>query len=201
MPGPQFNQAMPPRNWFSRHSQQLVLAAIVILIGLGGFFFYRSYQQRTDLLRPVLDNIKLTTGLPAALAPQDSPAPAVFQKADTVSPAAVSSAKPVNRESDNITVAATKGQGATHLARQALKTLLKEKPELASALNAEQRIYIEDYLRKHVTGLPDTLQVGDQITFSDALLNDAIDRAQQLSPDEIKNLGQYVPLVPSLMTS
>ena len=221
MPGPQFNQNKNS-SWFNRHSQKLVLGIIVVLIAVGAFSFYKSYQNRKTLLETALQNVSPSPVLvsptpsgapsvkisatPALKIPKEtatgSPKPQIIEKR----PAEVLSGAPsrvlssfipeVNAENGQFTVKAAQGNGATHLARYALKEYLKDK-ELKNELGAEQKIFIEDYLRKHVV-YPPTLHPGNQLVFSENLIKEAIQKAQALSPAQIQNLSQYVPLVPSI---
>lgn len=185
MPGPQFNNGQNGDSWFYRHSRKIVFTATIVLLLIGASYFYRSYQTRTALLKPTLEQLTTAT-----------PSPSVNESVKN----ALSSAPVAEKSSDKIIVTAAKGNGQTHLARQALKEYLKDKPELAQKLGAEHRIYIEDYLRKHLTEPKKTLHAGDQLSFSDKDIQNAIDAALALNDNQIKNLGQYVPLVPSLMT-
>jgi len=86
------------------------------------------------------------------------------------------------------------GEGITHLARKALKSYLVEK-ETDLELTAEHKIYIEDYLQKK-TG-DRWLNLGEKVTFSEELIAEAINMAQQLTPEQLENLQQYSALVPS----
>ncbi|MBI4099184.1 hypothetical protein HY442_01485, partial [Candidatus Parcubacteria bacterium] len=94
-----------------------------------------------------------------------------------------------------IAVAASRGEGVTHLARRALKSYLASN-SADFELKAEHKIYIEDYLMKKVGAK--ALQIGEERTFSTDLVREALSRAKDLSPKQVENLSQYVPLVPSL---
>lgn len=85
---------------------------------------------------------------------------------------------------------AAKSEGVTHLARRAIKEYLGNTQE---NLNAEQKIYAEDYLRKQ-TGKK-VLEVGEKIEFSTDLIKQSIEKAKGLNEGQIKNLSKYVPLV------
>jgi len=85
-------------------------------------------------------------------------------------------------------IEAKRGQGITHLARSALSEYLSVSP--VSNLNAERKVYIEDYLQNK-TG-DRFLEVGEEIGFSIDDIEKAIFKAQQLKPEEIKNLSKYV---------
>lgn len=195
MPGPNFIEGPKESNWLKRNSQKIVLTLIVILLATGAYYLYKNYQERTALLRPTIEGNEQMSPLPSAspLQPTVS-SPAKTETVKTPIPVA----KPeIKVENSNIIATAQKGNGATHLARQALKEYLKDKSDLAGQLKAEQKIYIEDYLQKHTTH-PDILKVGNQITFSQDLIKEAVASAQKLSDKQINNLHKYVLLAPSL---
>lgn len=199
MPGPQFNgdmQDLTEGSWLKRHAQKIVLSLIVVLIGVGGYYFYKSYQDRQELLRPALEG---TEGL--AELPGPSPSPTVETETPQVLGAAMTKVETpeVKKQSSQLVAKAARGNGATHLARQALKEYLGDKTDLANQLKAEHKIYIEDYLQKHVEH-PKILHIGDELTFSDDLMKEAIGLAQKLTDSQINNLHKYVLLVPSLQT-
>lgn len=191
MPGPQFGDESPVGSWLKNNWRSLAAVLILALLATGAAYFYNSYQGRVALLTPALEDITA------------SPSPAISSPVAGDSNNAVKGAisPEASRNGADIIVTAAKGNGTTHLSRQALREYLKDKPELAQKLSAEQRIYIEDYLRKHITGEPKTLHIGDQISFSDDTIKIATDLALNLTDSQIKNLSQYVPLVPSLMTN
>ncbi len=191
MPGPSFNQETQEKNWFRRHSQQIVLSLIVVLLAVGGYYFYRNYQERRAMLQPIIEQ---TNPSPSDSSLAANPAASPNVKGSTT---VVAATPEVQKVDANFVATAARGNGATHLARQSLKEFLKDKPDVAGQLKAEQKIYIEDYLQKHVSH-PGTLKVGDKITFSQDQINDAISQAQKLTDKQINNLHKYVLLVPSL---
>ena len=85
------------------------------------------------------------------------------------------------------------GDGITHLARRALKDYLSREN---IKLSAEQKIYIEDYMQNE-TGTR-SLGLGETVSFSRALVENAISQAQLLTDSQLQNLEQYSRLVPSL---
>lgn len=90
---------------------------------------------------------------------------------------------------------AQKGQGITHLARQALTEYLENiKPNVR--LSKEQKIYIEDYL-KDKTGKKRVL-VGQAIAFEKDKITKAIDISGHLSLKQLARLKKYAARVPSL---
>jgi len=192
MPGPQFG-GNGNSSWLKQNSRKITYALIILLLATGAFYFYRSYQNRTALLEPALK------GITASPTPSASPS-ASPQTNDENVKGAQSPVPQITQAGQDIIATAVKGNGATHLARQALKEYLKDKPELAQKLKPEHRIFIEDYLQKHLPDQAKTLRVGDRITFSANDFQAAIDKALTLNDNQLKNLNKYVPLVPSLMT-
>ena len=231
MPGPQFGQDEQNGGWFRRNSQKVIISLIVALLGLSGFYLYKNYQQRQDLLRPTIENLSESPAPSSAPTANDtaaitnspsntpSAAPPPSQKNSDIKPSApivknpspafetspaaknttptVTVAPEVTIAGSQFTAKAQKGNGATHLSRQVLKEYLKDKKDQNDALKPEQKIYIEDYLRKHVSA-PRALKIGDEISFDETQIKDAISQAQKLTDAQIQNLHQYVLLVPSL---
>src|SRR3989344_6961906 len=193
MPGPDFG-GNKSSGWIKNNYHRIVSLLIIALIIAGALYFYRSYQPRPALLEPTLNQI---------IASQSGPTPTPTStgriKTNDEVKSVISNLTPkIEKSNDRIVTTAAKGNGATHLARQALKEYLKDKPELAKKLGPEQRIYIEDYLRKNLDNQSKTLHAGDQLTFPNNNIQSAIDKALTLNYSQIKNLGQYVSLVPSL---
>lgn len=87
------------------------------------------------------------------------------------------------------------GEGVTHLARKALDNYLKEKG-VSFNLTPEHKVYIEDYI-KDKTG-EKWLTVGETLSFSESLIAEAIQAAENLTPEQLKNLEQYSALIPNL---
>lgn len=207
MPGPQFEKLDYKKPWWKLHSQKIIYGVIITLLVIGGFSLYRSYQNKKTLLSSALqDIIRSSSPTPTGqnLAVGDdltvqndelTGRPATTQAVATSE--TIQAAPTVEKQNSGLTVKAEKGNGVTHLARQALKEYLTDKPELQNQLKAEHKIYIEDYLRKH-SETPKTLHPGDEITFSNQLIDEAIAQAQTLNQNQINNLHQYALLVPSL---
>ena len=88
---------------------------------------------------------------------------------------------------NSIVETATRGQGAIHLARQALATFLNDR---SIQLSNEQRVYAEMQMAS-LTGDPD-LKPGDTISFRLSDIANAINSARQLSQDQLKQLEAFV---------
>ena len=85
------------------------------------------------------------------------------------------------------------GQGVTHLARHALKGYLSEYRD--TILSTEQKIYIEDYLRRRTDQI--SLHPGQTIYFNTKDIANAVANAKKLKSWQIANLTQYVKRVKS----
>lgn len=107
---------------------------------------------------------------------------------------AENNASTVTVSSEKITVATTKGDGMTHLARKALKQYLENNPD--SQLTKEHKIFVEDYMRKKVPY--SSLQIGDSKDFSINLIQEAINASKKLTDNQLNNLKKYSSRVSNL---
>lgn len=85
------------------------------------------------------------------------------------------------------------GEGLTHLARRALDSYLRDSGQ---SISNAQRIYAEDYIQLRVPiGGMRWLEVGQEVEISKSLIEEAVERAGQLTPVELDNLDYYASLV------
>ena len=98
--------------------------------------------------------------------------------------------EPVVVENDVYTQRAQKGEGLTHLARQALTSHM-EREDLD--LTDEHRIFIEDYVQEQLQTErgTDLVEEEDEVEISEELLDEAVEEANDLTPEELQNLQQY----------
>ena len=101
---------------------------------------------------------------------------------------------PVSEEKNYLEIAQN-GEGITHLARRVLKEYLQGKPQ-DFEITPEHKIYLEDYLAKSMGDR--WLNLGEEVEFSETLIKEAIEKAKDLTPDQLQNLTQFSQLVPSL---
>jgi len=90
---------------------------------------------------------------------------------------------------------ANSGDGLTTLARQATKQYLEKNP--VDGLTKEHKIYIEDYLRRHINHST-IVRSGEQVSFSKDLIKDAIGASKNLNEQQLKNLQKYSARVSGL---
>jgi hypothetical protein len=120
-------------------------------------------------------------------APQSEPAKET-NKETTVT--AAQNTNSVTTEGENYKVAAVRGEGLTHLARKALNKYLEENKD--DQLTALHKIYIEDYLRKQITGAGKTgVKVGQEEAFSKSSIEQAVAASKKLSQKSLDNLKKY----------
>ncbi|HAT73779.1 MAG: hypothetical protein US30_C0004G0123 [Candidatus Moranbacteria bacterium GW2011_GWF2_36_839] len=173
------------KEWLEDNMRIIVSILIVILIA-GGIY---SYSKRTE--SPQVDE-------PTVAVDEENNS---TTKQETVNDSTVSQEKETSsvatsQETENSLIeTAAKGDSQTKLARRALADFLEKNPD--SALTAEHKIYIEDYLRKN-SGHKGRVSVGTSIEFSKDLIKDAISKSKNLNENQLKNLHKYAVRVPSL---
>lgn len=92
-------------------------------------------------------------------------------------------------DGDVITVSAQRGDGITHLARQALKEYLEKE---GKTLSAEQKVYAEDYTQNKTGN--ELLEIDQKLSFAKDLLKEAVEKAESLSSLQIENLKKYTAI-------
>lgn len=83
---------------------------------------------------------------------------------------------------------AEKGNGTTHLARRALAHYLEKNVD--STLTPEQKVYIEDYLRKNIV-YSGTVTTETSLEFSKTLISQGIEKSKMLNERQLQNLKKY----------
>ena len=165
----------------------LIALGIIVVVGIG-FLLGRNWKIPT----------KFFEKLPAAL-PHPSPTQEISQPEEKLKLEEIlvteTQAPQSRKEGNKYIEVAGKGEGLTHLARRALKAYLREH-SVNFELKPEHKIYIEDYLALKIGYR--WLKLGEEVGFSEELIQEALNKAQNLTPAQIQNLSQFVPLVPSL---
>lgn len=181
-------------SWVKNHSRAITsLVIIAVIVGVGIYAYNKPNVE---------ESTTATTEQPAEevkVAEESKPVIEIAQPnessattATSVAPVAIE--RTVETKGEEIVVTAGKGDGITHLARQALKEYMKA--DSGVALNAEQKIYVEDYLKdRNVSG---RLAMGDSKNFSRESIKQAIDAAKNLNERQIQNLSKYTKMVSEL---
>lgn len=174
-----------------RNSPRTVSTIIVILIIAGAIFAFSDRKQTGVTPSP-----ESTTEAPlqsASATPTASTEAGKDGKAVVTKATPVPTPLPVAKETAEVyTEVATKGQSITVLARIATKRYM-DANEAYKGLNNEQRIYVEDYLKKNVVRKP--VKVGGEVTFSKDLIKKGIEASQKLTDAQQKNLQKYAQRV------
>ncbi|MDD5589611.1 MAG: hypothetical protein PHQ47_00340 [Candidatus Portnoybacteria bacterium] len=192
MPGPKFDETgwwAKIKNFLKQNSQSIALLVIGVAIITGGIYLYSNYQKSNLALNP--EEVALEEEQQGIVKPEQIN---IGENRENQSPA--EKGQVTTNGSSGITVKAGKGAGVTHLGRAALKQYLVSNSDMAKGLTSEHKIYIEDYLKDKTSSAP--LAIGQEMTFSNDLIKQAIDSSNDLTQKQLDNLHKYTLLVPSL---
>jgi len=192
MSGPQFgskdifNKKNKIREWINEYSSSVILPIIALAILAGGIYLYASQNNEQSNLFPE-DNLANIGGQLSS----DPEEGLITSSNEEDTKKTIENIIPQGRkEGSSIVEKATKGDGVTNLARRALKDYTKENPQ---EMTNEHKIFIEDYIKDKTGSKP--LEVGEEITFSEDLIKEAINASLELTPGQLSNLEQYSALV------
>ncbi|MFH0907106.1 MAG: hypothetical protein ABIC36_00385 [bacterium] len=180
------------KGWMSRYGSSIILPIIALLILAGGIYLYAT--QRQEIISPMpeenLSDIQDGLGLlNEDIIPDNNNIIDITEPTDNQDP--IISIAPNTQVKDGVIIEkAAKGEGTTHLARRALKNYLERNPE---NLTNEHKVYIEDYLKDQIGSK--SLEVNDEISFSEDLIQEAINASLQLNTEQLKVIEQYSALV------
>ncbi|MBU0670628.1 hypothetical protein KKF29_00555 [Patescibacteria group bacterium] len=178
---------------------RIIISVIIVIAIAGGIY---SYSKRTQ--PPVGSEEEAVTqqapGQEESVEVGEEDMAAVPEQAQdtTITSQAeeTTAVQPESKETEGSFIeTAGQGDGVTHLARRALANYLEKNPD--SSLTPEHKIYIEDYLRKHV-GFSGRVYVGTSAEFSKDLVRQAIEQSKKLNDNQLNNLHKYAVMVPSL---
>ncbi len=165
--------------WLQENLRVIVSFFIVAAIALGIY----SYSQRADETIDNSDDMTVATESDTMDSNKAADVKGMTDPSKTATPTEMS------RETEvSFVETATAGDGTTHLARRAMMNYLEKTPD--SSLTGEHKVYIEDYLRKQLSGRG-PLAVGQSTEFSKDMIRQAIDHSKQLSDKQLQNLKKY----------
>jgi len=198
--GPQFEQlggwGKKVSDWLGKYGSTVILPIIAILILVGGVYLYTSQRAtETALLEGemLMGEEMLAEIIPEEIKSEEE-LPSPEDLTITAEQGVIEEIVPEKKtEGKILTEKAEPGDGVTHLARRTLKDYLAEHPR--EDLTLEHKIYIEDYLKDMTGSQP--LEIGDELSFSEDLIKEAIDASFNLTPNQLENLKQYSALVAS----
>ena len=198
-------------NWFKINWKMILATIVVICIGIGVYAYYNYYQaEETEtneeivLEEETLGESEGELDEEAVIDEEDETGEEYAEEnneeseepewtEEEIDGEAISFEE--NEEFKGYVVAAQKGEGITHLARRALAEYQTDKGN-GEDLTKEHKIYIEDYLQNR-TGT-EYLQLEETRSFSENLIEEAIDASRTLGDKQLENLEQFSELVPSL---
>lgn len=189
------SESIDLKRWFQDNLRVIISVLIVVAIAIG----ILSYSNRTDSPSITDESVSTEqTDIPSSvdIAKGNDQSKNAAQKNETASQKQVVTTPTPgeSKETDTAFVeTAGKGEGKTHLARRALANYLEKNPD--STLTKEHKIYIEDYLRKHVAGKG--VAIGSSTEFSKDLIAGAIELSKKLSDKQLNNLKKYSARVSS----
>jgi len=184
--------------WLSENLRMVVSVVIVVLIAGGIYAYSKRVQAPAEKKKAAATTEESSEGKISVIGGENGQTvsdESAKDQAQSNSEEQVSKPQTVSQETENSFVeTAAKGDGATQLARRALANYLEKNPD--SALTAEHKIYIEDYLRRQVKD--GRLNVGDKREFAKDMIANAIQKSKGLNEKQLKNLQKYSQKVPSL---
>lgn len=164
-----------------KESPRTVSAIIIVVIVAAAIYAFSGNKGQNELALTSPSASPETSGTPET-SPSVSPVGAA-------SPSATPSVAPAARTTDSEYIeVAQKGDGLTHLARRATTRYLADH-KAEYTVTDEHRIYIEDYIRKHME--QGRVKVGTEKTVSFDLVQKALESAGKLTPKQLKNLTKY----------
>ncbi|MCX6762482.1 MAG: hypothetical protein NT093_01730 [Candidatus Moranbacteria bacterium] len=189
--------------WFTENMRMIVSVVIVVVIA-AGIYTYSKRAQAPSVGNNVASTDQNAEGKISVIGGDNESAKSesatdqnqVSENAQS-QPAEKSpvAAPQTSQETEaSFVETAAKGDGSTNLARRALANYLEKNAD--SSLSAEQKIYIEDYLRRQVKN--GRLKVGDTREFSKDTIAKAIEKSKGLNKKQLQNLQKYSQRVPGL---
>lgn len=182
-------------SWIKDHSRaitSLIIIAVIIGVGIYAYNKPREEQATTSTTAEQTSEVATEESKPEIVVAQPTESTSAPTVSATENVSLVKRAVEIKEEA--IIVSAIRGDGVTHLAREALREYLKADSNIK--LSAEQKIYIEDFLKDKTAST--RIATGESKTFSKDTIKQAVDRAQNLTEKQIQNLTQYTKLVPEL---
>lgn len=176
------------KTWVQENLRVIVSIFIVAAIALGIY----SYSQRTaeDTLKDT-DTAALTDEVLDEMTDEATTGTDV-KNTDTTTEPVIRPAETSQETASSFVETAIRGDGSTHLARAALMHYLEKTPD--SSLTGAHKVYIEDYLRKQVSGSKH-LAPGQSLEFSKDMIRQAIDQSKSLTDGQLKHLSKYAERV------
>ncbi|MGA1046619.1 MAG: hypothetical protein ACO3UU_01295 [Minisyncoccia bacterium] len=172
------DQNIEEKGFWTKNIISIIL--IVFLIVSGVYAFNRDTEDKT--VEDKVEEIK-----------KEGEEATETEETETKSEEVATENTDIQKSETQITIKANIGDGVTHLARRAVAEYSKDKE---ITLSKEQKIYAETILKNKY--YQQYLNLSQEVQFELSDLEDTLQKAQNLSENEIKAWSKYSHLVPSL---
>lgn len=163
---------------WAQDNMRVIVSIVIVVIIAGGIY---SYSERTEKgSMKSKDRAVITEEAKDSTANQDN-------KTIKLIP-------PSEETETSFKETAVKGDSMTTLARRAVANYLKDNTSVS--LSVAQKIYAEDYVRKQIA--KQKIHSGTMLEFSKISVQSGVEKASQLTQNQLQNLQKYVVRVPSL---
>jgi len=189
------------KQWL-RDNLRIIISVLIVVVIAGGIYSYSKRSATPELaqnneqenvleqIAGTSDNKESATQEETVKTTEESKGTAPKQQVEKNKPASpeVTSSATSQETDKSFVETAAKGDGTTKLARRALANYLEKNPD--SALTAEHKIYIEDYLRKKVA-TKGSVRIGTSVEFEKSLIQEGIAKSKNLNSRQLQNLHKY----------
>ncbi|HCJ45500.1 MAG: hypothetical protein GW815_00450 [Candidatus Moranbacteria bacterium] len=176
------SSASQAKAWVQDNLRIIVSVFIVAAIALGIYSYSQRTTENTNDLNTLLELKQNETSVEADKKQSQSEVKAEVKGGVVVT-------EELSQETETSFIEkAEPGNGTTHLARRALAHYLEKNTD--STLTPEQKVYIEDYLRKNIVH-SGTVTTKTSIEFSKTLISQGIEKSKTLNERQLQNLKKY----------
>lgn len=189
--------------WLKENFSSVVLPLIALIVLGSGVYLYTqqrpSIEQDSFAVDVTDENIQVNgkgagkqDEQQAASDQKEGPQPAAKGSEVGTGGAFVVQLPRVIETDGNYRLAASSGNGITHLARYALSVYIEnEGADNFSDLTPEHKVYIEDWLAKQQPSYPAWLTPDQELSWSKEQITQGVQAARQLTPRQLENLKQF----------
>lgn len=198
--GPQFGQTDQGgwkkgfRGWINKYGSSVILPIIALLVLAGGIYLYARQKTENTTFLPLDEQSQEISIKNEAEITETTEEEGIQIAEEIITPSEEEIIQEIipqeNSQSGSMVEKAEKGEGITHLARKAVKNYLTNNSQ---NLSNEHKVYIEDYIKDKIGSRP--LEVGEEISFSQDLIQEAVNASKNLTPEQLKVIEQYSALV------
>ncbi len=159
--------------WFSESGEKAknIFMAVIVVLAVSGSFLYLF--ERNTPQGGFLGNLSGTIPIERSTEQEEEKESNVGETAE--------------EQKGFYSEKAEEGDGLTHVARKVLRKHIQK--EGISGVKEEHIVFMEDYIQKNLGGGP--LSLGEEVAVSFELVNEAFQKAELLTDEQLENLKQY----------